>query len=112
MKNWLPYMGFLGLLGLLAPFTHNPGFAGFFGFFAFFGFKNIVFDERFEANVNKACRNTFVLSILIYALSAVFASISTYTMTSIYTIAFAISFALQILVFTFSFQYYENHSDY
>jgi len=106
MNNWLQYLGFLGLLGLLGIFTPNPGLYGFFGFFGFFGFRKIIFDERLEANVNKACKNTFVLSIIVYALTAVFVSLTTNTRAYIY--AFALSFGMQMVVFAFSLQYYEK----
>ena len=106
MKNWLQYIGLLGLLGFLGVFTPNAGFIGFFGFFGFLGFKDIIFDERFEANVNKACKNTFVLSIVLYAFITVLATLTTYP--KYYAYAFPISFALQIITFSFSLQYYEN----
>lgn len=109
MKNWLQYIAFLGLIGLLGIFTPNAGFIGFFGFFGFFNFRNIIFDERFEANVNKACKNTFVISIVLYALITVLATLTTYT--KFYAYAFPISFALQIITFSFSLKYYENHGE-
>jgi hypothetical protein len=107
MKNWLQYISLLGLLGFLGVFTPNTGFIGFFGFFGFINFRNIIFDERFEANVNKSCKNAFVLSIGLYAFITVLATLTAYP--KFYAYAFPISFALQIITFSFSLQYYENH---
>ena len=104
--NWLKYLGLLGFLGLLGYFTSNTGFYGFFGFFGFFGFSKMTDDERMHANINKAARNAFVVSILIYAITMVWgAVIDNYIVMSY---GFAINFAITILVFSFSFQYYDH----
>ncbi|MTI82683.1 MAG: DUF3796 domain-containing protein [Firmicutes bacterium] len=106
-KNSLKYLGFMGLLGLLGFLTDNTGFYGFFGFFGFFAFQKITPDERFKANVSKAGRNAFFLSLVIFALSSVYVTLTSEPMA--YIVGFAANFALQVLVFTFSLQYYEKH---
>lgn len=105
-KNWLKYFGFLGLLGLLGVFTSNVGYYGFFGFFGFFGFSKIIADERFSANLNKAARNAFLVAILLYVIATIYANLIHSIM--VYAYCFAIGFALQTLVFSFSLQYYDR----
>jgi len=105
-KSWLRYLGLLGFIGLLGNVTGNFGLYGFFGFFGFFGYERIVHDERFEANVNRAARNAFIFSLVIFAAAVVFVSFT--SNTAAYAVAFAVSFAVQILAFSISLQYYEK----
>jgi len=65
MKNKLGYFGFMGLIGLLGLITDNPGFYGFFGFFAYFGFFNVIPDELFKLNVQKAATPAFFVGLAI-----------------------------------------------
>jgi len=102
-------LGFLGLLGLLALITDNVGYAGFFGFFGFFGFSNIRNDERMEASINRAARNAFIISVIVYALGMIILPIIENTM--VFIIAFPAAFVIQLLVFTFSFTYYDRTGD-
>lgn len=106
-STWLRYLGFLGLLGLLGLFTGNTGFYGFFGFFGFFGFKGLRADERLEENLNRAARNAFVTGIAAYAVAVVAATVAVQP-AMVLSFGLAISFALQMLAFTFSFAYYER----
>lgn len=104
--SWLKYLGFLGFLGLLSITTGNPGMAGFFGFFGFFGFGKHLNDERFETNVNKATKNCFILSMIVYAIAnIVFAFRPTY---NVYAFAFGLNFVLILLVFVVSLKVYEG----
>lgn len=105
MKNWIKYLGFLGFLGLLGYFTSNPGFYGFFGFFGLFSYTRITQDERFEANLNKACRNAFLLSIIIFASVIIYVSFT--SNFKAFSYAFALGFAAQWILFFISLQYYE-----
>jgi hypothetical protein len=106
-ENFLCYLGFLGLLGLLGLFTDNAGFYGFFGFFSFFSYRKIISDERFKENINKAAKNAFLSAIIFYPLVATYAAFTS-SIASVYSFAFAINFALQIIVFSFSLTYYER----
>jgi hypothetical protein len=105
-RNWIMYLGFLGFLGLLSIFSDNQGYIGFFGFFGFFGFARIINDERFSANINKAARNAFLISIILYPAATILANLL--SDFSVFSYAYAINFALQVLVFTFSLQYYDK----
>ena len=105
--HWIKYLGLLGFLGLLGPLTSNPGMAGFFGFFGFFGWGGIISDERLEANVNKAARNAFVCSLVVYVLATILSAVLP-GRSLVLAYAFAVSFALQILVFALSFRYYDR----
>jgi hypothetical protein len=106
-RSWLRYLGLLGFLGLLSLVTQNVGFAGFFGFFGFFAYNASINDERFEANANRATRNSFMTSVIIFALvmlgTVLFGGTALW-----FAFAFAVGFALQLLVFTISLVYYEN----
>lgn len=105
MKNNMQYLGFLGFLGLLGLLTDNVGFYGFFGFFGFFSYRKVIPDERFKENMGKAAINSFVASIIVFALSTTLGSLT--EVADIYVIAFMLNFGLQMLIFSFSLTYYE-----
>ncbi|MDX9872865.1 MAG: DUF3796 domain-containing protein [Clostridia bacterium] len=105
-RNWIKYLGFLGLLGLPSIFAGNLSFTGFFGFFGFFSFYKIHNDERFSANINKAAKNTLLITFFLYPATTIYANLI--ADFSIFVHAYAINFALQIIVFAFSLQYYDK----
>lgn len=105
-KNWLGYFGFLGFLGLLGLPTGNWGFYGFFGFFGWFAFLNIINDERLVENVNRACRNAFICSLLIAAVVIPAGALT--ENAGVFIAGFAINFVAIILVFTISLQVYDK----
>lgn len=107
--NWFKYLGLLGFLGLLGLVTSNVGYYGFFGFFGFFGVATIKSDERLVENINKACRNAFVVSILVFAAACAYGGVAGVALDEqIFAGAFMISFVLQGVVFTFSFNFYDR----
>jgi hypothetical protein len=108
--SWLRYLGFLGLLGLLGLATGNVGFSGFFGFFGFFAYNRSVADERFDSNVNRSARNAFVVSLVVFAVAVVCAALIA-SAERVYAVAFAASFALQILIFAVSLAHFETRGD-
>ncbi|WP_418790574.1 DUF3796 domain-containing protein [Phosphitispora sp. TUW77] len=104
--SWPKYLGLLGFIGLLSLVTGNMGLIGFFGFFGFFGFGKYLNDERLETNINKAAKNCFISSLIVYALTnIIFAFIPDF---KVYAIAFSINFLLIILVFVISLKVYEG----
>lgn len=105
-KNWLKYLGLIGLLGLLGLFTGNTGFYGFFGFFGFFAFYSIKTDERLTENINKAAKNAYITTLLFFIVFIVIGSI--YSSVNICFYGFILIFAAHIIVFTFSFNYYDK----
>lgn len=105
-KNYFFLIGLLGFIGVLGVFTDNPGLFGFFGFFGFFAYKKEIQDERFKANVNKAGKNAFMVSIILFPLVSIYFSLT--KNFNVYGIAYAINFAIQILVFSLSLVYYED----
>jgi hypothetical protein len=105
-KSWLRYLGFLGFLSLLSLFTSNIGYLGFLGFLAFFTQGMVIRDERLEANLNKAARNAFVVSVIVYVIATLIVALT--SKLSIFIYAFPLNFALLILTFAFSFQFYER----
>jgi hypothetical protein len=109
MKNKISLFGLLGLLGLLGLVTDNPGFYGFFGFFGFFGFANIIPDEMFRMNVNKAAAYAFFTGVVIYPLAVIVATLSRDLFAVVMTFGFAIGWAVQILVFSLLLAWYEKN---
>jgi hypothetical protein len=105
-SSWLKYLGFLGFLGLLGILTSNVGFLGFLGFFAFFAHAKSIQDERLEANINRAARNSFVASVVFFAVGIVVAVVT--SDLSLFIYAFPANFALLLVTFSFSLQYYER----
>lgn len=104
--RWLKYLGLLGFLGLLGLVTDNAGFYGFFGFFSFFSYGKRTMDERFEADVNRSARNAFIVSMATFAVGLAAGSLS--KNTQVFLWAFALGFAIQVMVFSFSMVYYDR----
>ena len=75
--NVLGYLTFLSMLALLGPISGNYYILGFLGFL---GFMPILLgkdtDERFDINVNKACRNAYVYFVAINSLFSVYMAIT------------------------------------
>jgi hypothetical protein len=110
MHNKLSLMGFLGLLGLLGLVVDNPGFYGFFGFFGFFGFSKVMPDEMFRANLDKAARNGFLSSVVIFPI-VVSTGALTENIALAYSVGFAVNFAVQMFVFGVSLTLYEKRGE-
>jgi len=75
--NVLGYLTFLSVLALLGPISRNYyiiGFLGFLGFMPFLLGKDA--DERFDINVNKACRNAFTYFVATNSLFSVYMAIT------------------------------------
>jgi hypothetical protein len=105
------YLGFLGFLGILGLVTDNPGF---FGFFGFFGFLSSMWgrgsDERVDQNINRACRNAFVFTIVASALLFSYIAILKAAETFQLALSVAALFAGSLTVFVASFVYYDRFS--
>jgi len=110
-RNLMGYLGFLGFLGLLGLVTDNPGF---FGFFGFFGFWSSMWgkgsDERIDQNVNRACRNAFVFSIVASALLFSYIAILRAAEAFQLAMSVAVLFAGGLIIFVASFVYYDRFS--
>jgi hypothetical protein len=104
--SWLKYLGFLGLLSVLGILTSNIGYLGFLGFLGFFSYGKVVKDERLEANINKAARNAFIVSVAVYATATIIVALT--SNLSVFIYAFPLNFVLPILTFSFSVQFYER----
>nr|WP_274377066.1 DUF3796 domain-containing protein [Natranaerobius thermophilus] len=105
----MKYMGFLGLLGLIGMFTGNYGFYGFFGFFGFFGISSQTDDELLRKNIARAGFNAFIVSNVALVLSIVIIGVT--ETIEFAALMIAIIFVIQLLVFIFSFNYYEKRGD-
>lgn len=108
--NKVSYLGFLGLLGIMGPITGNPGFYGFFGFLGFLSaIEGSGTDERIENNVNRSCRNSFLLMTITMSLSLVYIV----TLGSIQALpyAFALLFVSSMVTFVISYLYYDRRGD-
>ena len=105
-KGKLRYLGFLGFIGLGGLITGNYGMFGFFGFFAFFGASLQQQDEMLRHNLARAGLNGFVISML--GLSASILVVTMLESWSYLALMVGITFAAQILTFTFSLIHYER----
>ena len=104
------YLGFLGLLGFLGPVTGNAGLYGFFGFLGFFSvLAGSGTDERIEGNVNRSCRNAFILMTLAVSFSLVLVVIM--EAVQLLPFAFAFLFVGSMVTFVFSYIYYDRKGD-
>ena len=114
-RNLMGYLGFLGFLGLLGLVSDNPGFYGFFGFFGFWSSMwGRGSDERVDQNINRACRNAFVFtmvgSALLFSYMAILETAVTFQMTMSLAVLWFLSFAGGLIVFVASFIYYDRSS--
>ncbi|RDE14181.1 MAG: hypothetical protein C4K48_06505 [Candidatus Thorarchaeota archaeon] len=109
-KNVVSYVGLLGFIGLLGLPTGNYGFYGFFGFFGFFGaLEGRGSDERVDQNVNRACRNSFFLYIVVMAFSLT--CIVALRAIDILPLAFALLFVGSMVTFVLSYIFYDRRGD-
>ena len=108
--NAISYLGFMGFLGFLGPLTGNLGCYGFFGFVGFFSaFGGTGSDERIENNINRACRNSFIVIIL--TMSLTLAYIASYGGLAAFPLAFSILFIGSMVTFVASYIYYDRSGD-
>lgn len=109
-RNKVGYLGFLGFVGLLGIFTGNSGFYGFFGFF---GLLSSLWgrgsDERVDQNINRACRNTFVFTMIVSTLWIIY--LATVQALDVCPLAIASLFGGNVLLFVISFIYYDMRGD-
>jgi hypothetical protein len=110
-RNLIGYLGFLGFLGLLGLIADNPGFLGFFGFF---GFLSSMWgrgsDERVDQNVNRACRNAFIFTMVASALTFSYIAILKAAEAFQLAMSVAVLFAGGLSIFVVSFVYYDRFS--
>ena len=98
--NKLGLFSILALLGFLGFWTENKGFFGFFGFAAYLSYFNVLPDELFWQNVQKAATTAFfiqMLSLLPICLGATLLGIRG---SQIAGVAFASSFSIGVIIFT------------
>jgi hypothetical protein len=110
-RNAIGYLGFLGFLGLLGLITDDPGFLGFFGFFGFWSAQwGKGSDERVDQNINRACRNAFVFTVVTSALLFSYMGILRTAESFQLAVSIAVVFAGGLTVFVASFVYYNRFS--
>jgi len=108
--NLISFLGLLGLLGFLGPITGNLGFYGFFGFLGFLSaFGGTGTDERIESNINRSCRNSFILVTITMAFSLVY--VVSFGAIAAFPFVFAILFAGSMVTFVISFMYYDRKGE-
>jgi len=106
MRNKLGLIGLLGFLGFLGYLTNNPGFYGFFGFYGWFGFLRMKDDEMLRQNLREAGWNAFLVGLILYPFFVIWGAFGNTALA--FSFGFAVSFAIQILVFSFRLTYLEN----
>jgi hypothetical protein len=110
-RSLIGYLGFLGFLGMLGLITDNPGFYGFFGFFGFWSSMwGKGSDERVDQNVNRACRNGFIFTMVASALLFSYMAIVRTAETFQLAISVAALLAGSLTIFVASFVYYDRFS--
>ncbi len=96
------YLGLLSLLSLIAVLgwkTGNTGLYGFFGFSYYIRYFWVIPDELFQQNVRKSATFAFFAE-MISLVPFMFICASLYVISSAIPMAFGLSFAIAILVFT------------
>ena len=109
MRNRASLLGFLGLLGLLGFVTDNPGFYGFFGFFGFFGFSRTLPMSLFQRTSTRRLETALCAAVIYPIVVSIGAFTESVAMA--YSVGFAVSFAVQMLVFAASLTYYEKRGE-
>jgi len=112
-KHPLRFLGLLGLVGLAGLFTGNYGLFGFFGFFGFFALNREKDDEMLRQNIARAGFNAFLVSLVGFPVAVIVASFIEAVESAFlfFVMYFAALFAVQVLTFVFSFNYYEKRGD-
>jgi hypothetical protein len=109
-KNPMGYLTFLSALALLGPVTGNYYILGFLGFL---GFMPILLgkdaDERFDINVNKACRNAFTYFVATNSLFSVYMAIT--RDLSIIPLMLVAELLGSMTLFTASHAYYDRKGE-
>ncbi len=102
MKHKINYLGFLSLLALIAVLgwtTDNNGLYGFFGFVYYIRYFGVIPDEFFRLNLQKAATFAFMAE-MISLVPFMFFCTYRYTSAKAVPMAFGLSFAVTIFVFT------------
>jgi len=105
--NVLGYLTFLSALALLGPVTWNYYILGFLGFMPILLGRDV--DERFDVNVNKACRNAFVYFVATNSLFSVYMAIT--RDLSIVPLMLVAEFLGSMTLFTASQIYYDRKGE-
>lgn len=98
------YLGFLSLLSLISVLgfqSRNTGLYGFFGFIYFIRYFRVVPDEMFLLNVQKSATIAFMLS-MVSLVPFMFSCSALYNISAAIPMAFALSFVVSTLAFTFA----------
>ncbi len=111
--RWFAPAGLLGLLGFV---LHEPMLYALFGLFVFTSFFWV--DERAEVNLGRAAAFAYVVTLVAYMVSMVLLVVLSRTreltgltrvnLLEIIVLAFAAIFALHILSFALSYEYFER----
>lgn len=104
--NPLAMLGFLGLIGIVGVVTGKVVWYSWFAWFAWFQKLKKPTDERFFRNIGKSGLVCFVLTIL--GLSAVVILRGINVSNDIIFNVIGILFAVLIITFTVSFEYFER----
>ncbi len=99
--NYLGFLSLLGLIGLLGIWTGNTGLCGFFGFLYYLRYFNVIPDELFLENLRKASTITWLAEMLALV-PLMFLCHAMAEAEKALPMAFGLSFAVAIFVFTFA----------
>ena len=98
--NYLGWLSLLSLISVLGWKSGNTGLYGFFGFIYFLRYFWMIPDEMFLLNVQKSATIAFMLS-MVSLVPLMFSCSVFYNISAAIPMAFALSFVVSTLAFTF-----------
>ena len=105
MRNKLGYLSLLSLLGIIGILTEKRGYLGFWSYLYYIRYFNVIPDELFKANVQKAAVPAFFTGIAASAVTIFLRFIA--NSREIISVGMGLGFALSIAVFTLILTWYE-----
>lgn len=115
-NNPIGYLSVLGLIGVIGLLLGNSWLATFGGFFSFAIAFSDRYDERTERNVNRACRNAFILVVFGYnivtAIASYLITVEPYSEAfAFFPLGITLVYGLAFLAFISSYYYYRRTGD-
>lgn len=98
--NYLGFLSLLSLISILGWKSGNTGLYGFFGFIYFIRYFWVSPDELFLSNVQKSATTAFMLS-MVSLVPFMFSCSVFYNISAAIPMAFALSFVVSTVAFTF-----------
>jgi hypothetical protein len=104
--NYLVFLSLLSLIAILGWTTGNAGLYGFLGFLYYVRYFWVIPDELFQLNVQKSS-TLALMTEMISLIPFMFICSTIYNVSAAIPMAFGLSFAVAIFVFTFALIFLE-----